>query len=305
MLAIHGGAGNFGISSANADRLALCRTILREAMETSKDLLDKGGTSLEAVAAAIVIMEDSPVFNAGRGAVFTHEGGHQLDAAIMSGPQQEAGAVAGVSHIKNPIVAARAVLEVSEHVLLAGVGAEQFAKTQNLALVDASYFSTQERRKQLASALDRGEMVLDHEGKTFGTVGAVALDQHGQLAAGTSTGGMTNKRFGRIGDTPIVGAGTFADDWVAVSCTGHGEFFMRYAVAHEVAARMRLLASPLAQAATTVVEELAKKGGGGGLIAVDRRGNIALPMNTTGMYRGWIDPGGQIQIAVFADEASP
>lgn len=306
MLAIHGGAGNFGIADASSERIAKCRELLFEVMEVGKAKLDAGASSLEVVEATILIMEDSPLFNAGRGSVFTHEGGHELDASIMSGRGQRAGAVTGATRIKNPIRAARAVLEVSEHVLLSASGAEQFAQEQGLALVDASYFSTDERRQQLERALGSARVVLDHEGgdeDKFGTVGAVALDQHGELAAGSSTGGMTNKRFGRIGDTPIIGAGTFADSKVAVSCTGHGEYFLRYTVASEVAARIRLAGQSLEEAAASVIQELGSVGGSGGLIAIDSRGAVSLPMNTSGMYRGWLDAAGKAHVAVFAEEA--
>jgi beta-aspartyl-peptidase (threonine type) len=308
MLAIHGGAGNFGIANASAERIEECRAILLEAMEVGKAKLDAGASSLDAVEASILVMEDAPLFNAGRGSVFTHEGRHELEASIMSGRGQRAGAVTGASRIRNPIRAARAVLEVSDHVLLSASGAEQFAKEQGLALVEASYFSTDERRQQLDRALGSERVVLDHEGGAnadkFGTVGAVALDQHGELAAGTSTGGMTNKRYGRIGDTPIIGAGTFADTNVAVSCTGHGEFFLRYTVASEVAARIRLAGQSLEGAAGGVIKELAEVGGSGGLIAIDSSGAIALPMNTSGMYRGWLDAKGKVQVAVFAEDRS-
>jgi beta-aspartyl-peptidase (threonine type) len=276
-------------------------------MRVGKAKLDEGGSSLDAVEASVLIMEDSPLFNAGRGSVFSHEGRHELDASIMSGRGQRAGAVTAVARIKNPIRAARAVLEVSDHVLLSATGAEAFAEEQGLALVEADYFSTEERRQQLERALAREHVILDHEGgpseDKFGTVGAVALDQHGDLAAGTSTGGMTNKRFGRIGDTPIIGAGTFADSNVAVSCTGHGEYFLRYTVASEVAARVRLSGQSLEDAAAQVIDELGSIGGSGGLIAIDSHGTIAMPMNTSGMFRGWLDAAGEVHVAVFAEDS--
>ncbi len=305
MLAIHGGAGNFGIRNASAERIAKCKEVLVEAMEIGKAKLEAGASSLDAVEASVLVMEDSPLFNAGRGSVFTHEGRHELDASIMSGPGQRAGAVTAVARIKNPIRAARAVLEVSDHVLLSSSGAEQFAQEQGLELVATDYFSTDERRQQLQRAQGSKGVILDHEGgeggDKFGTVGAVALDKHGELAAATSTGGMTNKRFGRIGDTPIIGAGTFADGNVAVSCTGHGEFFLRYTVASELAARVRLAGQSLKAAASGVIQELGSAGGSGGLIAIDSSGAIALPMNTSGMYRGWVDAKGEIHVAVFRD----
>ena len=307
MLAIHGGAGNFGPANTSEERIAQCKEVLRETLQVGKAKLAAGASCVEIVEACVLVMEDSPLFNAGRGSVFTHEGRHELEACIMSGREQRAGAVTGVSRIKNPVRAARAVLEVSDHVLLSAAGAELFAQEQGLALVEPSYFSTDDRRQQLEQALGSERSVLDHEGgkneDKFGTVGAVALDQHGDLAAATSTGGMTNKRFGRIGDTPIIGAGTFADSKVAVSCTGHGEYFMRYTVAGEVAARVRLANQPLQVAALAVIEELGRLGGSGGLIAIDHKGAITLPMNTTGMYRGWLDEAGEVHVAAFADEA--
>lgn len=307
MLAIHGGAGNFGLANTSEERIAQCKEVLRDTLQVGKAKLAAGASCVEIVEACVLVMEDSPLFNAGRGSVFTHEGRHELEACIMSGREQRAGAVTAVSRIKNPVRAARAVLEVSDHVLLSAAGAELFAQEQGLALVDPSYFATDERRQQLEQALGSERSVLDHEGSKsedkFGTVGAVALDQHGDLAAATSTGGMTNKRFGRIGDTPIIGAGTFADSRVAVSCTGHGEYFMRYTVASEVAARVRLANQPLQVAALAVIEELGRLGGSGGLIAIDHKGAITLPMNTTGMYRGWLDEAGGVHVAALADGA--
>ncbi len=309
MLAIHGGAGNFGITEAGEDHVAECRSLLHEAMVVGRDKLAAGASSLDAVEASILLMENSPLFNAGRGSVFTHEGGHELDASIMCGAERRAGAISGTKRVKNPIQAARAVLERSEHVMLSGAGAERFAELHKLALVETDYFSTEQRWQQLQRALESDSVVLDHEGRRgsddkFGTVGAVALDRQGNLAAGASTGGMTNKRFGRIGDTPIIGSGVFADDNVAVACTGHGEFFIRYTVASEVAARVRLAGQGVELAAREVIEELARVGGSGGLIAIDQTGAIALPMNCSGMFRGWLDKQGEIHVAVFADEIS-
>lgn len=305
MLAIHGGAGNFGIVGAGEARIDACREVLRMAMQAGVQQLEAGASCLDIVQAAIVVMEDSPLFNAGRGSVLTHEGTFEMDACIMSGRERKTGAVALVTGIRNPILAARAVLEGSDHVLLAGPGAEQFAREQDLAFEPEAYFATEERRAQLEAARARARTVLDHEGESalddkYGTVGAVAVDTSGGLAAGTSTGGMTNKRIGRIGDSPLPGSGTFADENVAISCTGHGEHFIRHVVAHEVAARMRLANETLETAAGHVIRELGAVGGLGGLIAVDQQGNVALPMNTSGMFRGWLDADGEIRVAVFA-----
>src|ERR671913_174946 len=278
-------------------------------------VLAGGGTSLDAVQAAIVILEDSPHFNAGKGAVFTHEGTNELDASVMDGATRRAGAVAGVKHVRNPIRLARLVMERSPHVMMVGDGAEAFAKEQGgVTFVDPKYFFTEERWQQLerrreeerkkkplkTSALDRDGLLLDE--KKFGTVGAVCLDKAGNLSAGTSTGGMTYKRFGRVGDSPVIGAGTYADNQsCAVSCTGDGEYFIRSVVAHDIAARMLYGGKSLKEAAAGAVEKVGKLGGGGGLVAIDHAGNFAMPFNTSGMYRGSIGPEGKPNVQIYKE----
>lgn len=304
-VAIHGGVGTIPRERMTLAQRTAYLEVLEASLRAGHAALGEGGSALDAVEAAVRVMEDSPLFNAGRGSVLTHEGTFEMDACIMSGRERKTGAVALVTGIRNPILAARAVLEGSDHVLLAGPGAEQFAREQDLAFEPEAYFATEERRAQLEAARARARTVLDHEGESalddkYGTVGAVAVDTSGGLAAGTSTGGMTNKRIGRIGDSPLPGSGTFADENVAISCTGHGEHFIRHVVAHEVAARMRLANETLETAAGHVIRELGAVGGLGGLIAVDQQGNVALPMNTSGMFRGWLDADGEIRVAVFA-----
>ncbi|MBW3128811.1 isoaspartyl peptidase/L-asparaginase family protein [Hymenobacter profundi] len=339
-LVIHGGAGTITRANMSAEKEQAYRTVLNQALQTGYAVLKKGGTSLDAVQATIQVMEDSPLFNAGKGAVFTHEGRNEMDAAIMDGNTLKAGAVAGVTVVRSPITAARAVMDQSEHVMLAGRGAEQFAKEKGLAIVDPSYFYTEARHQQLEKALaaEKSAGTPDQlntptkveaapvkkaktklkpgkpqsavpyedqiftEGRKYGTVGAVAVDQYGNLAAATSTGGMTNKRYGRIGDAPLIGAGTYADNNAcAVSCTGWGEFFIRATVARDVAARMEYQKVPLAQAAQATIEKVGKMGGDGGLIAVDRQGNIAMPFNSEGMYRGYIKANGDAQILIYKE----
>ena len=283
------------------------RAALEDALRKGHAVLAGGGSSLDAVTAAIVILEDSPYFNAGKGAVFTHEGTNELDASIMYGPTLAAGSVAGVKTVKNPILLARAVMEKSPHVMMATEGAERFAESVGLERVDPSYFRTEERWQQLQEKLanERAQKTSLSTGKgddKFGTVGAVALDRSGALAAGTSTGGMTNKRFGRVGDSPIIGAGTYANTACAVSATGHGEYFIRHAVAHDICAKHVYLNVPLERAAHQVVmEELVKDGGEGGVIAMDRNGNIAMPFNSQGMYRGTIGEDGVPQVMIYKD----
>ena len=260
--------------------------------------------------AAIVVLEDAPQFNAGRGAVFTHDGKNELDAAVMDGASLRAGAVAGVHTVKNPIALARAVMEKSRHVMMVGAGAETFAKTQGIALVDPSYFRTEKRWQQLQKALKEesaGQAHADIEtAKHFGTVGAVALDSQGHLAAGTSTGGMTNKRYGRVGDSPIIGAGTWADQRCAVSGTGWGEFYIRAAAAHEICARVRLSGQGIARAADSVINrDIPRAGGDGGAIALGADGSMAFPFNTEGMYRGWIGADGVPHVAIYRDDPLP
>ncbi|RKG60203.1 isoaspartyl peptidase/L-asparaginase [Corallococcus sp. CA054B] len=382
---MHGGAGVISRENLTPEREAAMRAALTEALQAGHAVLAKGGRSMDAVTAAIRVLEDSPYFNAGKGSVFNHDGVNELDAAVMDGKTRMAGAVAGVHHIQNPIDLARLVMEKSPHVMMVGDGAEAFAKSQGMPLVDAKYFYTEERWQGLQRALEQekakgappaeqgqpstqgqspgqpsapgqppasaqppapgqppaqgatpGQPVTpvqppasaqppapqpgqpatpaqpqpgssltpgvdpitgDHK---FGTVGAVALDMDGNLAAGTSTGGMTNKRFGRVGDAPIIGAGTYADERCAVSATGHGEFFIRYTVARDICARVEYQDLPLPEAANYVVHDvLVKAGGEGGVIAMDRQGHVAMPFNSSGMYRGYIGQDGTPTVAIF------
>ncbi|MCY1036214.1 isoaspartyl peptidase/L-asparaginase [Corallococcus sp. BB11-1] len=382
-LVIHGGAGVISRENLSPEREAAMRAALTQALQAGHAVLAKGGHSLDAVTAAIRVLEDSPYFNAGKGAVFNHDGVNELDAALMDGKTRTAGAVAGVHHIQNPIDLARRVMEQSPHVMMVGEGAEAFARAQGIPLVDAKYFYTEERWQGLqralaqerakavpqgsapdtgtsppvtpppaapgqpppvapgqpaatqppaapghapaapgkpppavpgqppttqpppapgkspASSLEPGvdPVTGDHK---FGTVGAVALDQEGNLVAGTSTGGMTNKRFGRVGDSPIIGAGTYADERCAVSATGHGEFFIRYTVARDICARVEYQDLPLPEAANVVIHDvLAKVGGEGGVIAMDHQGNVAMPFNSSGMYRGYVGEDGAPTVAIF------
>jgi L-asparaginase / beta-aspartyl-peptidase len=298
-LAIHGGAGALSKTDMTPEKEQQYRTALDSALTIGETILKSGGTALDAVTQTIVFLEDCPLFNAGRGAVFTHEGENELDASIMEGKTQAAGAIGGVKTIKNPITVARMVMEKSKHVMLTGRGAEQFAREQGVPVCDPKWFYTEARWKILQETIEKekkkeksGALYQNPDYK-YGTVGCVALDQQGNLAAGTSTGGMTNKRWNRLGDTPVIGAGTYAsNDACAISCTGHGEFFIRYAVAYDVYALMSYKGMGLADAANFVVKQkLVEKGGEGGLIAVDKNGNVALPFNSEGMYRGWAKPG--------------
>ena len=303
--AIHGGAGTLSRTDLDADKEAAVRAALDAALDAGESVLKADGSALDAVTAALVILEDSPWFNAGHGAVFNAEGVNELDASIMDGATRRAGAIAAVHRVRNPIRLARAVMEHSPHVMLIGDGAEQFARGQGIDLVDPSYFRTDARWKQLEAARAKeraGADLAPMPGTYFGTVGAVAVHRQGRLAAATSTGGMTNKRWGRVGDSPIIGAGTYADDRCAVSATGWGEFFIRAAVAHDLCARMRYAGQPIEQASREVLDAVAQLGGDGGLIAIDRDGNIALPFNTAGMYRGWIRRDGRRGVAIFADD---
>jgi len=290
VIALHGGAGTIRTAEMTAGRAARYKEALGKALEAGNTVLQRGGTALDAVTAAVVAMEDSPLFNAGRGAVYNAAGRHELDAAIMDGRTLRAGAVACVERIRNPVLAARAVMEHTRHVLLAGRGAERFARQRKLAMVPTSYFYTAER----LAALKRN--LQDHHG----TVGAVALDRDGNLAAATSTGGYTGKLPGRVGDSPLVGAGTYADNRAcAVSGTGLGELFIRSVLAYDVAARMRYRRESLARAAAAALASLARLGGDGGLVAVDRRGSIAMRFNSQGMYRACIDRRGRRTIALY------
>ncbi|HEX8474611.1 MAG TPA: isoaspartyl peptidase/L-asparaginase [Pyrinomonadaceae bacterium] len=303
-LAIHGGAGTIRRAEMSAAREAAFRDGLRRALERGWETLTGGGAALDAVEATVRVMEDDPLFNAGRGAVFTHDAVHEMDAAIMSGKDLRAGAVAAVGSIKNPVTLARRVMEETEHVLLCGVGAEEFARLSGCETASPEYFFTEFRHAQLLEAQREGEVRLDHTPvKKFGTVGAVACDSRGNLAAATSTGGMTNKRFGRIGDSALIGAGTYADNQTcAISCTGHGEFFIRAVAAYDVVCLMKYKGLTLAEAAERVVgQTLREMGGEGGLVAVDRSGNIALPFNSEGMYRAWVSSGQDARVAIYRD----
>lgn len=284
VIAIHGGAGTLMRSHISPAQESAYHAALQDVLRASQAVLAGGGTALDAVCVAVQALEDCPLFNAGHGAVFTADATHELDAAVMDGATLAAGAVAGVARVRNPVLAAREVLRDGRHVLMIGAGAERLAQAAGLAMVQPGYFSTEARLAQLRAAQ---EGPLD-EGRKMGTVGAVALDAQGHLAAATSTGGMTNKRPGRVGDSPLIGAGTYADDrTAAVSCTGHGESFIRVAAAHDVCARMAYGGQALQEASDAVVHQaLAAIGGTGGLIAVDRLGNVCLPFNTEGMYRG-------------------
>ncbi len=315
VLVIHGGAGTISKDRMTPEREAEYKAALEEALQTGYDILKDGGSSLDAVEQTIHVLENFPLFNAGKGAVFTNEGKNELDASIMNGATGEAGAVAGVTTLKNPISAARAVMEKSEHVMMVGKGAEAFAQAQGLETVDPSYFHTEGRWQDLQRALKRDSAAariastsVVHPGvedpfkdEKFGTVGCVALDNNGHLAAGTSTGGMTNKRFGRVGDAPIIGAGTFANEQVAVSCTGWGEFYIRNVVAYDIAALMEYKGAPLAEAAQTALDKVEADGGDGGLIALDKDGRMTMPFNTSGMYRGAITKDGKIEVYIFKD----
>ena len=312
VLAIHGGTGD-PKSEMTPELEKSLRADLERALEVGYQQVKKGASGLDAVEAAIRVLEDAPNFNAGKGAVFTHEGRNELDASIMEGKTLRAGAVAGVTIVKNPITAARAVMEKSKHVLLIGRGAEVFATQAGLEIVDPAYFWTERRWKDI-------EEIWKKEGKqprpkdpraakevapphSWGTVGAVALDQAGNLAAGTSTGGMTNKMFGRVGDSPIIGAGTYADNGsCAVSATGHGEYFIRYAVAHDIAALVKYKGLNIAEAAGEVINHKLKAAGGeGGVIALDAKGNYAAPHNSEGLYRGYVTRDGKIHVALYED----
>ena len=319
VLVIHGGAGTIVKSQMSPERENAYKAALDKALQTGNAILKSGGTALDAVEATVRSMEDDPLFNAGKGAVFTNEGKNELDAAIMNGKTLEAGSVAGVTIIRNPITAARAVMEESPHVMMTGAGAEKFAKQQGLEIVDPSYFYTEERWKSLQKAKqqDSLKMYLDHADTTnrgmlkqwenkdykYGTVGAVALDRYGNLAAATSTGGMTNKKFGRVGDAPIIGAGTYANNnTVAISGTGWGEYFIRLVMAKSISDMMEFGKMKLNVAADEMVmKKLPALGGDGGLIAVDKQGNIAMPFCTEGMYRGYIKNTGEKVIKIYKE----
>ena len=308
-LVLHGGAGVIERADLSADTERGIREALAHARDAGEAVLRNGGSALDAVQAVVVSLEESPHFNAGKGSVFDADGKHELDASIMDGATLRAGAVAGVTDVRNPVVLARRVMEDSPHVMLIGAGASRFADTQgDIERVANDWFDTPHRLQQLREEQARERAAAEGEaqnlrGKYFGTVGAVALDAHGHIAAATSTGGMTNKRWGRVGDTPVIGGGTYADARCGVSATGWGEFFLRLAVAHDICARVAYRGDSLRQAADDVIlRELPALGGDGGAIAIDREGNIAMPFNTSGMYRAWVKPDGSRGVAIFGDE---
>ena len=316
-LLVHGGAGTLTRADLSPAQEREYRDALRQALLVGQALLLQGACAVRAVVAAVCVLEDCPLFNAGKGSVFTHEGRNEMDAAVMDGATGQAGAVAGLVSVRNPILAAQAVMQHSGHVFLMGQGAEAFARSQGLDLEGPEYFHTEHRWQQLQTALAQNQVTLDHDGppasamnpmnptdpadRKFGTVGAVALDAQGHLAAATSTGGMTNKMFGRVGDSPLIGAGTYAcDATAAVSATGAGEFFMRGVVAHDIAARMAYGGLSLAEATqATVREKLDATGGRGGVIALDRHGHYQLAFNTEGMYRGVVQGNAEPQTAIY------
>lgn len=308
-LVIHGGAGTIVREEMTPEKEKACRDDLTQALQAGYAILKRGGNSLDAVQAAVQVMEDSPWFNAGKGSVFNSDGKIEMDAAIMDGNTLKAGAVAGVTNIKNPILAARAVMDKSPHVLLIGPGAEKFAAEQGLEIVDPKYFYTEFRYQQLLKEKEKEKQQKEHpqtqpqsqpQEKHFGTVGALALDAQGNLAAATSTGGRTNKRYGRVGDSPIVGAGTYANNKTcAASGTGTGEIFMRTVAAYNISALMEYKGLSAKQAAEETLKEIADLGGEGGLIVLDHNGNYALVFNTPGMYRGVITPDGKVDVQIY------
>jgi beta-aspartyl-peptidase (threonine type) len=303
-LAIHGGAGTFRRDAMSPERRALHHAGLVRALVAGRDILAGGGGALDSVTAAVVALEDDPLFNAGRGSVFSSAGTQQMDAAVMEGREHRAGAVAGIFGPKNPVLAARAVMEHSPHVLLIGDGALALCRAHGLAFADRDYFYSAARWRALRQTLARqargGAEAEDNGTRRHGTVGAVARDRQGDLAAATSTGGRTGSLPGRVGDSPIIGAGTYADNAsCAVSATGHGEFFIRFAVAHEIAARLRHRGEALAEAAREVIDGLGRIGGSGGLVAVGRDGELALPFNCSGMYRGYVKSDGIVYTAIY------
>lgn len=292
VIVIHGGAGNASNQDINEVEQKEYKDKLSEALSIGEEILINGGTCVEAIEKTINFLEDCPLFNAGKGAVFTHDGHNELDASIMQGWDLNAGAVAGVRNIKNPISAAIKIMTDSKHVMMSGNGASQFAKEQGLEIVDSSYFFTEKRWKSLQNIL---------KSEKHGTVGCVVLDKYGNLAAGTSTGGMTNKKYGRIGDSPIIGAGTYANNnTCAISATGHGEFFIRYTVAHDISALMEYKNMSLEDAANVVInDKLVNAGGTGGIIAVDKNGKVSMTFNTNMMFRAYAKSTGEKEVAIF------
>jgi L-asparaginase / beta-aspartyl-peptidase len=307
-IAIHGGAGTITRSILTLEMDKVYRSSLKSAIDVGDKILSEGGTALEAVAQTVKYLEEDELFNAGKGSVFNHEGKHEMDAAIMDGKNLMAGAVSGIKNIKHPVLLAKAVMEKTDHVLLANAGATEFAKQMGLEFAPDEYFFNQFRYEQLLKARSEGQVILDHapaqhDEKKFGTVGAVALDINGNIAAATSTGGMTNKKWGRIGDTPIIGAGTYANnETCAISCTGHGEYFLRSVVAYDISCLMEYKKLSLKEACDLVVmKKLVKLGGEGGLIAIDAQGNIEMPFNTEGMYRAMKASGNEAVVSIYKD----
>ncbi len=307
-IAIHGGAGTIVHEQMTAELKSAILAALEASVQAGHRILQQGGDALDATVAAVEVLEDSPLFNAGKGSVFTHKEIVEMDASVMHGKEKDAGAIAGVRHIKNPVCLARDVMRKSDHVFLIGEGAEEFAFENGYDYTEQDYFYTDRRYEQLQTMKEKGAFALSEskfpDDRKFGTVGAVALDQHGNLAAATSTGGITNKKYGRVGDSAVIGSGTYAENGnVAVSTTGMGEYFIRQTVAGDIAARMRYLKQDLVTACDTVINgELKDMGGEGGLIAVDGSGQIHFAMNSSGMYRASIDTAGELSIKIYADE---
>lgn len=312
-IVIHGGAGTILKKNMTPEREAAYKAKLEEAIRVGYEILKNGGTSLDAVTKTINVMEDSPLFNAGKGAVFTNAETNELDASIMDGKTLNAGASAGTTNVKYPIDLARAIMDNSPHVMMAGKGAETFAIEQGMEIVDPSYFHTDRRLQSVKRAKEREKIELDHDDKSafydptikdykFGTVGCAALDKDGNLAAGTSTGGMTNKRWGRVGDAPIIGSGTYANNATcAVSSTGWGEFFIRAQVAHDISAMMDYKGLSLKEASKAVIGKVGDLGGDGGIVAVDKNGNVAMEFNTAGMYRATMNDKGELTIGIYKE----
>lgn len=311
VLVVQGGAG--AILKNDPEREAAYMAKFKETLQAGYEILDKGGSAMDAVEKAIIILEDSPLYNAGKGSVFTNAGTNEMDASIMDGQTLKAGAVCGTRTVKNPIRAARLVMEKSPHVMLCGKGADEFAGKNGLEIVDTSYFFDEYRYKQWQRVKDQEQNKLDHSDdenngkgevpageKKYGTVGAVALDKKGNLAAATSTGGMTNKRYGRVGDSPIIGSGTYADNAsCAVSCTGHGEYFIRTVAAHSVCDLVKYKKYPVEKAAWEALDKIKELGGDGGMIVLDNKGNFTMPFNTPAMIRGYVKEDGQVAVEIF------
>ncbi|HLN74473.1 MAG: isoaspartyl peptidase/L-asparaginase family protein [Methylococcaceae bacterium] len=298
VMVIHGGAGTMDRKEMTPDMEKEYTAVLNKALHVGDSVLSNGGTCMDAIEKTIVIMEDSPLFNAGKGAVFTHEGLVELDASVMEGQTLKAGAIAGVRDIKNPIRVARRVMEQSEHVMLTGAGASQFAKEQGFEPVDNSYFYTEKRYKALQELLKKEREAAQND--KHGTVGCVALDRYGNIAAGTSTGGMNNKKYGRIGDSPIIGAGTYANNKTgAFSCTGHGEYYIRLGFSRDISALMEYKKLSLKKACHEEIRKLTELGGTGGVIGIDKKGNIAMEFNTSGMFRGYVKSDGEQEVKIF------